>query len=109
MADKEDSMEIKKPRIEIAYCTQCRWLLRASWIAQELLTTFVNEVGEVALIPATGGTFEVRLDNRMLWSRKEHGRFPELKELKQILKDRIAPEKDIGHSDPDHNVPRSGV
>ena len=26
-----------KPRVEIEYCTQCRWLLRAAWMAQELL------------------------------------------------------------------------
>ena len=39
------------PRIEIEYCTQCRWLMRAAWIAQELLTTFEGQIGEVALVP----------------------------------------------------------
>src|SRR5712692_8730578 len=48
----------KSPRIEIEYCTQCRWLLRAAWMAQELLTTVHREIGEVALIPGTGGVFE---------------------------------------------------
>lgn len=86
-------------RIEIEYCTQCRWLLRAAWVAQELLTTFEAEVDEVALIPGTGGIFEVRLAGTLLFSRKEQGRFPELKELKQLVRDRIAPEKDLGHSD----------
>lgn len=52
----------RHPRLEIEYCTQCRWLLRAAWTAQELLTTFRTELGEVALIPGTGGVFEVRLD-----------------------------------------------
>ena len=36
-------------RVEIEYCTQCRWLMRAAWMAQELLTTFEAEIGEVAL------------------------------------------------------------
>ena len=45
------------PRIEITYCTQCRWMLRAAWFAQELLTTFSVELGEIALVPGTGGTF----------------------------------------------------
>jgi selenoprotein W-related protein len=90
---------MEQPRIEIRYCTQCRWLLRAAWFAQELLTTFDSEVGEVALVPGTGGIFEVRIDDELLWSRKAAGRFPELKELKQLVRDRVAPERDLGHSD----------
>ena len=89
----------KTPRLEIEYCTQCRWLLRAAWLAQELLTTFVDELGEVALVPGKGGVFEVRLDGETLWSRKAEGRFPETKEVKQRLRDRVAPGRDLGHSD----------
>ncbi|MFQ5780024.1 MAG: SelT/SelW/SelH family protein [Nitrospiria bacterium] len=89
----------KKPRVEIAYCRQCRWLLRAAWMAQELLTTFEEALGEVALVPETGGTFEVRIDGEILWSRKEQERFPESKEIKQLIRDRISPGRDLGHSD----------
>jgi selenoprotein W-related protein len=87
------------PRVEIRYCTQCRWILRAGWLAQELLSTFDTELGEVALVPGTGGIFEVRVDGELVWSRKEQGRFPEAKELKQRVRDRVAPDKDLGHSD----------
>ena len=90
----------RSPRIEIEYCRQCRWQLRAGWMAQELLATFESELGEIALVPGTGGIFEVRLDGRTIWSRKEEARFPELKELKQRVRDRIAPGKDLGHSEP---------
>ena len=92
-------MMTRGPRIEIEYCTQCRWLLRAAWMAQELLTTFQDEIGEVALIPGQGGIFEVRAGYEVVWSRAEQGRFPEMKELKQLVRDRIAPEKGLGHSD----------
>lgn len=85
--------------VEIEYCTQCRWLLRAAWMAQELLTTFEAELGGVCLRPGTGGIFEVRLDGTVLYSRKEAGRFPESKELKQLVRDRIAPDKALGHSE----------
>lgn len=88
-----------RPRVAIQYCTQCRWLLRAAWMAQELLTTFETELGEVALIPGTGGIFEVRVNDTLIWSRADHGRFPELKELKQLVRDQVAPQKDLGHSD----------
>jgi selenoprotein W-related protein len=89
----------RTPRVEIEYCTQCRWLLRAGWTAQELLTTFQAELGEVALVPGTGGVFDVRVGDDIVWSRSIEGRFPELKELKQRLRDIIAPGRSLGHSD----------
>jgi selenoprotein W-related protein len=92
-------MAVKHPRVEIEYCTQCRWLLRAAWIAQELLTTFQDEIGELALLPGTGGIFEVRVAEDTVWSRTTQGRFPEIKELKQLVRDSIAPGRDLGHSD----------
>jgi len=88
-----------KPRVEIEYCTQCRWLLRAAWMAQELLTTFEAELGEVALVPGTGGIFEVRAEGQVVWSRHERKRFPEIKELKQAVRDTVAPGKSLGHAD----------
>jgi selenoprotein W-related protein len=88
-----------KPRVEITYCTQCRWLMRAAWMAQELLVTFEQDLDTVALKPGTGGVFEVRVDGDVVWSRAAEGRFPELKELKQRVRDRAAPGKALGHSD----------
>jgi len=88
-----------KARVEIEYCAQCRFILRASWMAQELLMTFGEELGEVALVPGGGGIFEVRIDGEKLWNKKEAGRYPEPKEIKQLVRDRIAPGKDLGHSD----------
>jgi selenoprotein W-related protein len=90
---------MSSPRLEIEYCTQCRWLLRAAWMAQELLTTFERELGAVALVPGSGGVFEIRIDGEPLWSRAERGRFPEIKELKQLVRDRVAPGRDLGHTD----------
>lgn len=85
--------------VEIEYCTQCRWLLRAAWLAQELLTTFDSDLNVVSLMPGTGGVFEVRLNGATVFSRKVEGRFPESKELKQLIRDVIAPERDLGHSE----------
>lgn len=88
-----------KPRVRIAYCTQCRWLLRAAWLAQELLTTFEAELGQVALSPGDVGQFTIYLNDAVVWDRKAENGFPEAKELKQRIRDRIAPERDLGHSD----------
>ena len=92
-------MPMRLPRVEIEYCTQCRWLLRAAWMGQELLTTFSDELGEVALVPGTGGVFDIRVNDELIWSRAEAGAFPDIKELKQLVRDRIAPSKDLGHSE----------
>lgn len=89
----------RRPRVEIVYCTQCRWLLRAAWMAQELLTTFEKELGEVALVPGSGGVFEIRVNDSCVWSRSEEGRFPDIKELKQRVRDLVDPDRDLGHID----------
>jgi selenoprotein W-related protein len=68
-------------------------------MAQELLTTFVDDLAEVALVPGTGGVFDIRLDGQLLFSRKDAGRFPEAKEVKQLIRDLIDPARSLGHSD----------
>ena len=95
----------REPRIEFLFCNQCRWLLRTAWMAQELLTTFPAEIGEVAILPGTGGVFEIRVNDELIWSRKEQGRFPDIKELKQLVRDKIAPEKELGHSEKAAEIP----
>lgn len=74
-------------------------MLRAAWMAQELLTTFSERIGEVALVPGQGGVFEIRVDGELIWSRKERGGFPEIKVLKQLVRDRIAPDMELGHTE----------
>jgi len=88
-----------KPVISIAYCTQCNWLLRSGWMAQELLSTFGTELGQVMLIPGTGGIFEIHLDGELVWERKRDGGFPDSRVLKQLVRDRIDPDRDLGHLD----------
>lgn len=102
-----------KPRIVIHYCTGCKWMLRAAWMAQELLTTFEKEIGEVALAPSSGGMFRIIVTTysnivsaggpasteTQLWDRKEKNGFPDIKELKQLVRDLIAPDKGLGHSE----------
>lgn len=85
-------------RVTITYCTRCRWLLRAGWMAQELLSTFETEIGEVSLRPGdTSGVFEVVCNGETVWERKRDGGFPDAAELKRRVRDRIDPEREMGH------------
>ena len=87
------------PRIAITYCTRCNWLLRSAWMAQDLLSTFGEAIGEVALLPASGGSFRIDYDGQTLWERKRDGGFPDVKALKQMVRDRLEPGRDLGHID----------
>ena len=88
-----------KPVITIEYCPKCGWMLRAAYMAQELLTTFTLELNGVLLKPSdVNGRYTISVDEKILFDGKDAGRFPEIKELKQLVRDTVAPGKDLGHS-----------
>ncbi len=89
-----------KPIITIEYCPKCHWLLRAAYMAQELLTTFESDLHGVLLQPSeVGGRYTISIDAEIIFDRKQEGRFPEIKELKQLVRDKVNPDKSLGHSD----------
>ena len=89
-----------KPIVTIEYCPKCGWLLRAAYMAQEILTTFAQDVKGVTLQPAEiSGRYTISVNDEKIFDRKEQGRFPEIKELKQLIRDKAAPQKSLGHSD----------
>ena len=89
-----------KPTITIEYCPKCHWLLRAAYMAQEFLTTFENDLKSVSLQPAEiSGEYRISIDDKIIFDRKEYGGFPEIKELKQMVRDVVSPGKNLGHTD----------
>lgn len=65
-----------KPRIAIRYCTQCNWLLRAGWMAQEILQTFASDIGEVSLIPRPAVCLRSPLMGRLYGNANAMAVFP---------------------------------
>ncbi|KGE13278.1 SelT/SelW/SelH family protein [Sphingobacterium deserti] len=93
-----------KKTVTIIYCPKCGWLLRAAYFAQELLTTFTDDIFGVTLVPSEiAGRFLVSVEDQVIFDRKVEGRFPETKELKQLLRDLVNPNKNLGHSDKKQN------
>lgn len=89
-----------KPLITIEYCPKCGWLLRAAYMAQELLTTFADELQGVTLKPAdVAGRYTIAVEEKVVFDRKEHGGFADIKEIKQRVRDIVSPDKSLGHSD----------
>ena len=91
---------MKKPSLTIEYCPKCGWMLRSAYMAQELLTTFTEELYAVSLQPSErAGSFVIYVEGDVLFDRKREGRFPEIKELKQLVRDIVNPGKSLGHAD----------
>jgi selenoprotein W-related protein len=100
MSPDHTSTPLVKPVITIEYCPKCGWMLRAAYFAQEILTTFTDDVHGVMLHPSqVNGTFKITIEGKEIFDRKRMGRFPETKELKQLVRDVVNPEKDLGHSE----------
>ncbi len=90
-----------KPTIRIEYCPKCGWMLRAAYMAQELLTTFTDDLFGVTLQPSEiSGRYTIYLNDEVIFDRKREGRFPEIKELKQLVRNIVNPDKSLGHSEP---------
>ena len=94
-----------KPTVIIEYCPKCHWLLRAAYMAQEILTTFADDVGAVTLKPSeVNGCYNIFIATKKIFDRKEYGGFAEIKEIKQLIRDVVAPGKNLGHTDtPSHH------
>lgn len=89
-----------KPVITISYCPKCGWLLRAAYMAQELLTTFEEDLAGVTLQPAEiAGSYQIRVGEEIVFDRKREGHFLEIKEVKQLVRDKVNPGKSLGHAD----------
>ena len=89
-----------KPVVTIEYCPKCGWMLRSAYFAQELLSTFSDDLKGVLLQPSEqSGTFQIKIGDELIFDRVIAGGFPEIKELKQRVRDIVNPEKSLGHSD----------
>lgn len=99
-ADDPTAPAPMKPRVTIRYCPRCHWLPRSAWMAQELLYSFGDDLAEVALQPSDlSGEFAIAVDGLLIWERARDGGFPDIRILKQRLRDHIAPGRDLGHLD----------
>lgn len=69
-------------------------------MAQELLTTFEDDLAQVALKPSEiAGRYTISVNEVLVFDRKRDGGFIEIKEIKQLIRDQVAPGKSLGHSD----------
>jgi selenoprotein W-related protein len=88
VGDEKDVSEAAPERtleLAITYCRNCHFLPRATWVAQELLHTFGEQTRSLALVPGSGGVFDVAVNGTVVFSNKAEARFPEMRELREIV------------------------
>lgn len=75
--------------ITIEYCTSWGYVAKAVGLSESLLKKYKNQISSLNIIPSSGGVFEVNLDNELLFSKKELGRFPEVNEIEKALQGKL--------------------
>jgi selenoprotein W-related protein len=78
--------------LEITYCQPCGHQPKAVELVNQLLSNYgmlLNKKLTVALKPADSGIFDIILDGKMIFSRKQEGRFPTLDEIKKHIEPKL--------------------
>jgi selenoprotein W-related protein len=75
-------------------------MMRSSWIGQELIQTFEDQLPQITLSPSSeAGIFKIYCDKHLIWDRKIDQNALDIKVIKQRVRDRIAPDKELGHTE----------
>lgn len=70
--------------VTIAYCVVWNYYARAVRLKEELWEEFGDQVA-VTLKKSTGGRFDVYLDEKLIFSKTESFRFPEIQDIIQKI------------------------
>ena len=71
-------------KVSIEYCMQWNYEPKALSLRESIQKQFGIEA---KLIKSSGGVFEVTLNNSLIFSKKDLGRFPNENEIEDILDD----------------------
>lgn len=117
VADRTDDKKTKaEVEVEVRFCYRCKWTLRATWMATEILQSFAEDLTAVKLVPSEPGIYQIMVkifryegadvdlnesqrvveSECVIWDRKIEDGFPYPKDIKRRLKKRIFPEKELG-------------
>ena len=58
---------------------------RAVWTAAEVLSNFQDDIESFELEMGGSGDFELTVDGQLAYSKREAGRYPELKEVMTLV------------------------
>lgn len=76
-------------KISIEYCTTWGYRPKAVSLTEKLLKEHKNKIKSITLLPSSGGVFEVKFNDELIFSKKELGRFPNEDEVESIIREKI--------------------
>lgn len=72
--------------IIIEYCIAWHFTEKAASLAAELLALYEKKIGSITILPSTVmGDFEVKLDEKLIYSKRSSGRLPNPGEVEQLI------------------------
>lgn len=75
-----------KQVLSIEFCTSWGYDVRAVALLQNFVRSYKHDgIDEYKLIPSGGGVFEIRYNDKLIYSKKAQGRFPETNDLLLVL------------------------
>ena len=75
--------------IRIEYCTAWGYLAKAVSLTEDLLGKYKNNITKLELIPSTGGVYEISLNEKLIFSKKELNRYPEDGEIDKLIEENL--------------------
>ncbi len=79
--------------LEITYCQPCGHQPKAMDLVNQLLSTYgmpLNKRMNLTLHPADQGVFDVVVDGKLVFSRKQVGRFPTFDDIKKFVDPKLS-------------------
>lgn len=76
----------RKYAIEITYCVPCSLREKALAVAEAVISAYENQIDTLTLITGTGGVFDVKVNDELIYSKAETGAVP----TQQQILDKLA-------------------
>jgi selenoprotein W-related protein len=78
-----------KHTLEIEFCVPCDFRPQALGLASDVVDQWADRLGEIRLVPSSGGRFEVTLDGELIFSKASLDRHAEPGEVSRLINERI--------------------
>ncbi len=61
---------MEKYNVSIEYCVPCSYLPKTLAVVDELMSNYQHVIGKLTLVTGTRGVFDVRVDDRLIFSKQ---------------------------------------
>ena len=77
--------DLRKFDITITYCVPCDYSDYALGLTKELIKNHQHNINKLTLATGSKGILDIRINNKLIFSKKDSGRYPEAGEISRML------------------------